>query len=502
MKKISTLLGLFLSCAFLFAQKPMNVIFILADDHRYDAMGFTGKFPGLKTPNLDRMAAQGCHLEKACVATALCSPSRASILTGQYPHRHTVVDNQAPVPPGLVFFPQLLQKKGYNTAFLGKWHMGDADDKPQPGFNYWLSFKGQGVYYNPTFNINGQQVAHRDSAYISDLLTDYAIDWLKAQPAKKPFFLYLSHKGVHAMFEPAKRHKGMYKDMRFSPPPSMFMTATDTSKYLELKNSGVSPELKPFLENKKDLPNWVYAQRHSWHGVDYMYHGQINFYDFYRRYMETLMGIDESVGRVLDYVNSNGLADNTVVIYMGDNGFSFGEHGLIDKRHAYEESMRVPMLLYAPKLAQAGSKLNQVIQNIDIAPTILAMAGLKTPGYMQGKSFLPLLKGENIEWKDRAFYEYYWEYDFPQTPSMFALRTDRYKYIYNYGVWGINELYDLQNDPYEMNNLIRSTAHQAVASQMRTDIFKWLEQTGGMQIPLRPLTPEHTRGDHKYQKTY
>jgi arylsulfatase A-like enzyme len=479
-----------------------NVIIILADDHRYDAMGFTGAFPGLKTPSLDRMAQKGCHVEKACVATALCSPSRASILTGQYPHKHTVVDNQAPVPAGLTFFPQLLQKRGYQTGFFGKWHMGNEDDKPQPGFNQWLSFKGQGVYYNPTFNINGQQVPHGDSAYVSDLLTNYALDWMGKQAGKKPFFCYLSHKGVHAMFEPAKRHRGMYRDLPFKVPASMFSTATEKSKYLELKPQGPGPEEKNAKENRQDMTDWTRAQRYSWHGVDHMYHDQINFYEFYRRYFETLMAVDESVGRVLDFLENKGLAENTVVIYLGDNGFSFGEHGLIDKRHAYEESMRIPMLIYAPKMLAGGNKISQVIQNVDIAPTILEMAGVKTPTYMQGKSFLPLLQGKSIPWRDRAFYEYFWEYDFPQTPTMFALRTERYKFIYNHGVWDINELYDLQNDPFEINNLIRSSAHQDVAQQMRAEIFQWLQQTGGMQIPLRPMAPGHKKGDHRHKDTF
>ncbi|MBC7893340.1 MAG: sulfatase-like hydrolase/transferase, partial [Sphingobacteriaceae bacterium] len=173
---------------------PKNIIFILSDDHRYDFMGFTGKVAGLQTPNLDRLAREGAHVKNAFVSTALCSPSRASILSGQYAHTHKVVDNFAPLQKGLTFFPELLQKAGYQTAFLGKWHMGNADDAPQPGFNYWLSFRGQGVYYNPTFNINGKQVKHTDSSHTTDLLTDYAVKWLDGIDKKKPFMLYLSHK--------------------------------------------------------------------------------------------------------------------------------------------------------------------------------------------------------------------------------------------------------------------------------------------------------------------
>ncbi len=202
----------------------------------------------------------------------------------------------------------------------------------------------------------------------------------------------------------------------------------------------------------------------------------------------------------MKYLEDNGLAENTLVIYMGDNGFSFGERGLIDKRHAYEESMRVPMLVSCPSVIKPQTKLTNVIQNIDIAPTILAYAGVSTPAQMQGKSFLPLLKGQKTEWKDRAFYEYYWEYDFPQTPTMFAVRTDRYKYIFNHGVWDANELYDLQNDPNEINNLIRSPEHQTIAKDLRDQVWGWLENTNGLQIPLKRI--KQKRNDHIYKGNY
>jgi N-acetylglucosamine-6-sulfatase len=482
------------------APKPRNIIFILSDDHRYDFMGFTGKVAGLQTPNLDRLAREGAHVQNAFVSTALCSPSRASILTGQYAHTHRVVDNFAPMPKDITFFPQYLQKAGYQTAFLGKWHMGNTGDQPQPGFNYWLSFKGQGEYYNPTFNINGKQVSHTDSSHTTDLLTDYALNWLdKGRDQSKPFCLYLSHKAVHAMFEPTKRHRGTYQNIAINYPRSMYLTATDTSKIWGPK-TGISPETGKLTANVPDMPNWVKNQRYSWHGVDYLYHGQIGFNDFYRNYNETLLGIDDSVGRVLAWLKANGQDDNTLVVYMGDNGFSFGERGLIDKRHAYEESMRVPLLVRCPALVKSGTKLTQVVQNIDIAPTLLAYAGLPKPAQMQGNSFLPLLQGQSVSWRDRAFYEYYWEVDFPQTPTLFAVRTDRYKYIFNYGGWEPNELYDLKADPDEVNNLVRSPQHQETARQLRDELFTWLETTRGMQIPLNRV--KQPRNDHRYKGTY
>jgi len=465
-----------------------HVIFILADDHRYDFMGFMGKVPGLETPGMDRMAREGVHLRNAFVSTALCSPSRASILSGQLTHHHQVVDNQSPIPDSVRFFPEYLQEKGYETAFVGKWHMGHEDDEPRKGFDYWVSFRGQGVYYNPELNVNGRRERYTDSTYISDLLTDYAIDFLEGHTPGKPFFLYLSHKGVHAEFMPAKRHEHRYDSIDIAYPPSMFppghpRSTVDTTEY-----------------NYRDVPNWVKEQRYSWHGVDYMYHGAIPFDKFYELYCETLLGVDESVQKVLEYLDAHGLMENTVVFYMGDNGFSFGEHGLIDKRHAYEESWRVPLLAMG-KDVQKGAVVEEIVQNIDIGPTILDIAGVPVPSNMDGRSFLPLLEGEEIDWGvDTIYYEYFWERPFPQTPTVYAVRTNRYKFIRYHGVWDINELFDLQEDPHEMRNLIRSPEHQTIARDLNAALFRWLERTNGMSMPLRK--DQGTRFDHKFNGTY
>jgi N-acetylglucosamine-6-sulfatase len=440
--------------------KTHNVILILSDDHRYDFMGFMGKPKFLQTLHLDRMAREGCHLQNAFVSTALCSPSRASILTGQYAHRHGVVDNNAPIPQSTVFFPHYLQQRGYQTAFMGKWHMGDQTDHPRPGFHKWISFRGQGEYYDPLLNIDGQ--AKQCKGYVTDLLTDYALEWLK-QVKEQPFFLFLSHKAVHSMFEPAKRHLDCYKNAAVEYPQSM----------------------KASIENDRGKPHWVVAQRASYHGADYLYEGEMDFDTFYRRYCETLLSLDESVGRVLDFVRQSGLEKNTLVLYMGDNGFCFGEHGLIDKRHMYEESMRVPMLAWGPCLAAPGMRVPNMVQNIDVGPTILEACGLQAPAKTDGRSFLPLLKGEKIPWRDEIFYEYYWEHAFPQTPTTLGIRTNRFKFIRYHGLWDTDELYDLQNDPAEKNNLIDAPDFQTAVTDLKERMFTWLEQTDGMQIPLR-----------------
>ncbi len=485
---------------------PRNVIFILTDDHRYDFMGFTGKVPWLKTPAMDRLAKEGAYFRNTYVTTALCSPSRASILTGLYSHSHKVVDNVSDDPEDLVFFPQYLQKAGYNTAFFGKWHMGEDDDKPRKGFDHWESFRGQGVYYNPTLNINGERVRYEDSTYVTDLLTDHALEWLDQRNADAPFFLYLSHKAVHSEFAPAARHRGVYEDEEIVYPPSYYTSAQPVKGKLSDRpspdtESGQKPLSGEAYYGEGRVPDWQKMQRESWHGVDYMYHGAMDFETFYRRYCETLLAVDESVGRVLKWLDDNDLAESTLVIYMGDNGFSFGEHGLIDKRHFYEESAKVPFLIRCPDLFPGGKVMEPMIQNIDVAPTILEVAGLEKPAHMHGRSIVPLLEGGDTAWRDRIFYEYYWEFDFPHTPTMHGVRTDRYKLIRYHGIWDTNEFYDLQADPYEMNNLIASPEHQELIKGLTADIYDWLESTGGMQIPLK-RTVKKRFGDHRNPGTY
>lgn len=483
-----------------FDVKPLNVVFILSDDHRYDYMGFMGTIPWLETPNMDRMVKEGAHIKNAFVTTSLSSPSRASILTGMYSHSHKVVDNSAPLPEGLVFFPKYLQESGYKTAFFGKWHMGNDSGAPQPGFDHWEGFKGQGEYYNPRINTNGEWIQYKDSTYVTDLLTEHAIQFMKDQKqTDKPFFVYLSHKGVHDNFSAAKRHKDCYKDKK------LVLPQTINTPYYGVKNlptiskeTGKAAFGKDYYGEKMS-PNWVKNQRESWHGVEYSYHGRP--WDVQvRKYCETLRSVDESIGAVLDYLKEAGLDDNTLVIYMGDNGFAWGEHGLIDKRQFYEESVRVPMLVRCPGLFEGGKVIENMIQNVDIAPTIMACAGLDKAKQMVGYSFLPLLKGERVNWRDHIFYEYYWEYEFPQTPTMHGIRTDRYKYIRYHGIWDTNEFYDLQSDPYETTNLIAEPEYKEVIKQLNAQIYDWLESTDGMNIPLKRTVRPHT--DHRNQGYY
>lgn len=446
--------------------QPRNVVFILSDDHRYDAMSFMGH-QFAKTPHMDSLAENGVHLKNAFVTTSLCSPSRASILTGLYTFRHRVIDNNRLVPEGTLFFPQYLQKAGYATAYVGKWHMGGATDEPRPGFDHWVSFRGQGHYLPPnpnyTLNVDGKRV--KQKGYITRELTDYALAWLdRQQPEQKPFFLYLSHKAVHANFTPEKRYEDRFADLPFKRPAS----EANTEK------------------NYRGKPRWLRDQRNSWHGVDFPYHSELNVERYYKRYCEALCSVDDSIGRVLQKLKDMGIYDETLVIYMGDNGFMFGEHGLIDKRVAYETSIRVPMLMQCPELFRGRTVVDQVVANIDIGPTIMQAMGLQKPGHMDGQSFIPLAQRVDIEWRKYFLYVYYWEKNFPQSPTVFSLRGDRYKYITYYGLWDTDELYDIKHDPTESQNLLHQPKFARIAKTMENRLYQMMDEMGGMLVPLNP----------------
>ena len=408
-------------------ESPRNIVFIFTDDQRFDGVGLRNDY--FETPRIDQLADEGILFENAFVTTSLCSPSRASILSGLYAHTHQVLDNSTAMPTDLPTFPVGLQTAGYETAFVGKWHMGGASDDPRPGFDHWVSFRGQGPYVDPTLNINGTRSEHE--GYTTDILTDYAVEFLR-DAHERPFMLYLSHKAVHSPFTPAERHRGAYSNRRYVRPASM----ADTEANYEGK------------------PDWVRLQRNSWHGVDGMYGGRIGFDRFVQEYAEALRAVDDSVGRVVDTLDDLGLLDSTLVVFMSDNGFQFGEHGLIDKRTMYEASIRVPLIVHCPDLFAGGQRRSEMLLNIDIAPTLLEAGGAPIPESMHGRSFHGLLTGASSEWRDAFLYEYFWERAFPQTPTVLGVRGDRYKLMRFHGIWDQYELYDLETDPDEMHNLL------------------------------------------------
>ena len=463
---------------------PENIIFVLVDDLRYDAMGFLT--PGLKTPNIDYLAKNGVYFPNALVTSSLCSPSRATILTGQTARNHGVIDNNNSSEAGLIFFPSYLQRAGYQTGFFGKWHMGNDTDAPRAGFDRWVSFKGQGTYFptdqlspgqiaageRQTLNVDGKVV--KRTGYITDELTDYAMDWLeKGRGPKKPFFLYLSHKAVHSDPLPPDRYKTQYADLDIRLPASMANTP----------------------ENNRGKPMWVQNQRNSWHGADFPYHTDRKLTDQVRDIYRTLSPVDESLGRIMAYLKKAGLEKNTMIVFYSDNGFLIGDHGLIDKRNAYEPSIRVPMIAYAPGLLPRGVTNPAVVRNLDLAPTFLDVAHVPEPKQMEGRSWLGLAKGrlKPADWKPGDFvYEYYWEWTFPQTPTTFAIERDRVKYIQYHGVWDTEELYDLSSDPDEMHNLIDDPAYFDRKLVLRHALFEQLANAGGQHVV--PYTEKTSSG--------
>ncbi len=418
-------------------QKQPNIVFILTDDQRYDAMSCAGH-PFLKTPHIDRIAKEGVLFKNAFVTTSLCSPSRASFLTGCYAHTHEVFDNGGKDPnPAFATFPQLLQKAGYETAFMGKWHMAPSNS-PRPGFDHWVSFSGQGNYNKNKLNVDGKVVS--SEKYITDELTDYAAAFLKKKH-DKPFVLYLSHKAVHGPFTPAKRHANLYSGVE-----------------IESRNN---PK-----DNLATKPPWGRQMDKDWKS-------QI------LSYFQTLSAVDESVGRVLDTLEEIDALDNTAVIFAGDNGYFHGEHGgMWDKRAAYEPAMRIPLIVRYPTLAGPGTDCKELILNIDLAPTLLELAGVPIPGTMQGQSWLGALQGR--PGRESFLYEYFQERgDKFKRPTVLAVRTKQWKYVtYPLDSSFTAELYDLQADPEELNNLIGDEKHAGTLNQLKDELEKLKQQTG------------------------
>ncbi len=391
--------------------KP-NIIFILSDDHRWDAMSCMGHSL-VETPALDRLAREGILFENAFVTTSLCSPSRASFLTGQYAHNHGVRNNLLPWNNRNVTFFELLKQAGYQTGFVGKWHMPGKFPRLS-GLDRFVTFTesgGQGIYFNCPMVVDGRKVPSRHE-YINDELNDYAVDFI-TKNRNGPFCLYLSHKAVHFPFAPPKNMKDLYR-----------------GKNLRLPN---------------EADSWVTLTNGNF------YPGTLQ--KFYRDYLAAVTALDRSIGHLLNELEKLNLADDTVVVYAGDNGHFFGEHHLFDKRWAYEEAIRIPFIVRYPGIiSEPGARADQMVLNIDLAPTLLDIAGVRAPSDMDGRSFLPALKNRKTEGRKAWLYEYFRDYSY-SIPDTHAVRTRRYKYI-EYGNRRMPELYDLERDPGEKKNII------------------------------------------------
>ncbi len=449
MKKILIFVAALLFVSNLHAAKTSrpNIVFVLVDDLRWDALSCMGH-PVAKTPNIDRLAKEGALFKNFFVTLPLCSPSRATFLTGQYAHRNGVIDNSNhnELSHQLVTFPKLLKDAGYETAYIGKLHMGN-DDSPRPGFDRWVSFKGQGIYNDPMINVDG--TAARATGYITDILNSNAVAFIKREHAK-PFVLCLAHKAVHGPFTSAERHQDLYSGVTHVPTiPSLHDSLDGKPALVESEKTPIKS--RPRKENSKpwkDFPTPTMLQQ-----------------------LRSLAAIDEGVGQIFTALEQSGQLDNTIFIFSSDNGFFWGEHGLGDKRWAYEESIRDPLLVRYPKLAKPGTVINKIVLNIDLAPTLLELGGAKIPKAVQGKSFLSLLHNPNAKWRDAALFEYFNEKQF-RTPTWQAVRTDRWKYIQYQDLPGMDELYDLKKDPFEMKNLVNDSSAGKAFKEMKAEMAK------------------------------
>jgi len=448
----------------------------MSDDHAYQAISAYNS--GLiKTPNIDKIANQGMKFNKAFVTNSICAPSRAVILTGKFSHLNGVPGNDQVFDGNQQTFPKILQQNGYQTAMIGKWHL-----KSHPtGFDYWNVLPGQGDYYNPDFINQGKDTVYK--GYVTDVITELSIDWLKNRDKNKPFCLMMHHKAPHRSWMPALKNLELFDDVDF-PLPENFYDEYNGKEALKVQMLTVKDHMDVRMDFKIPCDTCDTVSVNSWAPGEYWRRlerlspderqkwdeayqkEEFEFYEVkedeskydrwkFRRYMEDylrcIVSVDESVGLVLDYLKENGLEENTLIVYTSDQGFFLGEHGLFDKRFMYEEAMRTPLLIRYPKEIKEKSQTEVLTQNLDIAATLLDVAGITIPGDMQGESLRKLWQNDVSEWRDAIYYHYY-EKGFGATPH-YGVRTDRYKLIHFYDVVDSWEFYDLETDPNEMHNL-------------------------------------------------
>ncbi|MCF7731509.1 MAG: sulfatase-like hydrolase/transferase [Akkermansiaceae bacterium] len=480
------------------AERP-NIVFIFSDDHALSGISaYGGIYKDVApTPNIDRLAAQGVIFERSYCANSICGPSRACILTGKHSHVNGFVDNeQCTFDGSQPTFPKYLQQAGYQTAMIGKWHLISNPT----GFDHWDILPGQGNYYNPNFlQMDGS--SKRLKGYCTDLITDKALTWLKEQRTPdKPFVLMCQHKAPHRNWVPAPRHYEIFKDLTMPEPATLFDDYSGRSKLLAGQEMSIARNFywghdtllhgKPTDPRFDDMANGEYARMDDGQKAAFdAAYGEENrqliadlaagklddkaltrwkYQRYVKDYLGCVRGVDESVGRLLDYLDESGLAKNTIVVYSSDQGFYLGEHGWYDKRWMFEESLSMPLLVRWPGVAEPGVRSKALVQNIDYAPTFLAAAGLPVPEDIQGRSLLPLLKGAGTapaDWREGIYYAYYGEQTH-HVPMHDGVRSDRYKLMYMFptGEW---QLFDMEKDPQEMHSVHADPAYRPVLEEMQ-----------------------------------
>jgi len=478
-------IGWFCGCLQKAKDNRPNILFIMSDDHGYQAISaYDSKIN--TTPNIDRIASEGMIFDRCYVTNSICAPARATILTGKYSHKNGVLDNHHQAFDGFQqTFPKLLQKSGYNTALVGKWHLKTTPS----GFDYHEITPGQGAYYNPDFLRNGEMLQYY--GYNTDVTTNIALEWLKNKREKeKPFLLMLHFKAPHTQFTPNITHAADFQDVTLPEPPTLYDTfenrasvAANTTMTIA-RHIGVEalklklPEPQRMKFHQKSVLQAAYKKENEAFEKAALQGKELlawKYQRFVKEYIRTVESIDENVGLVLDYLKESGLEKNTVVIYTSDQGFFLGEHGYFDKRLMYEESIRVPLLASWPGVIQAGSRNDALVSNIDFAETFLDIAGISVPEDMQGRSFKEMFAGHIPSgWRTSLYYHYY-EHGFHGVPKFEGVFNKNYKLI-NYYTTAEWELFDRSKDPLEMRNVYDDPDYKDIVSEMNNELHKLREQ--------------------------
>jgi arylsulfatase A-like enzyme len=484
---------------------PPNILFILSDDHAYQAVGAYGsKFN--KTPHIDRLAREGMLFRNCWVTNSLCGPSRAAILTGKYSHRNGFYSNSGDRFDGSQqTFPKLLQKAGYQTAIVGKWHL----ETDPTGFDYWHILPGQGQYYNPPMIDNGQRVKH--TGYVTDVITDLSLGWLEGKrDPKKPFLLMCQNKAPHREWEPALRHLHLYDNVTFPEPDTLFddysgrgtaehtqdMTIAKTMNDRDLKlvpPRDLNPEQRKEWDAAYEPLNEAFRKANL-QGKDLV---RWKYQRYMKEYLSTVAAIDENVGRILKYLDDTGLAKNTIVVYSSDQGFFLGEHGWFDKRWIFAESLRAPLLVRWPGVTPPGTENGAIVSNLDFAETFLDAAGLAVPPDMQGRSFRPILAGAKApeDWRT-SFYYHYYEHPGPHNVrAHYGVVTERHKLVHFYGDIDEWELFDLRTDPHEMKSVFSDAAYADAVRDLKKELARLQHDLGDTdpEVPLAELLRRRSR---------
>ncbi|MDA1164061.1 MAG: sulfatase [Planctomycetota bacterium] len=481
------------------AERP-NIVFIFTDDHACQSIGAYGSKIN-KTPNIDRIANEGAVFLNSFCANSICGPSRACVLTGKHSHKNGFYSNgRGPFDGSQFTFPKVLQKSGYQTALIGKWHL----NSDPTGFDHWEILPGQGSYYNPQFI--GKNGRRQIEGYCTTITTDLALDWLKNRDDEKPFLLMCQHKAPHRTWAPELKHLNNYEDVDIPEPATLFDAWDNRSETLagnamsidkhfyydyDLKVHLPVPFASPREQQLKDgeYRRMTPAQKMVWDAA-FLPRNQAflakpptgkdlvrwKYQRYIKNYLRCIDSVDENVGRVLDYLDENGLTENTIVIYSSDQGFYLGEHGWYDKRWMFEESLKMPFLIRWPGHVRPGTRSEKLIQNIDYAPTFLEVAGASVPAEVQGTSLVSLLeKPETVKWRDSVYYHYYEHGGEHQVPRHEGVRNDRYKLINFYSNDGI-DLYDLKNDPAEMVDVSGVVTYSEILATMKEELSRLRKQ--------------------------